>query len=137
MLATLTASSVVSSLPGAGTLSGANLSAAFSAGAAHAADFLAEETKGREFGKASPIGMVVVLLLLVATVLLIRSMNGRIKSLPESFDPAHPEPDQAVDEGTDNWGTGDPYAPRPSDIGPDDVGPGDPLRDGTTRGAGS
>jgi hypothetical protein len=27
-------------------------------------------------------------------------MNRHLKKLPESFDPQHPEPDQAVDDGT-------------------------------------
>lgn len=44
--------------------------------------------KGPEFGNASPIGLVVVLLLLIATVVLIRSMSKRIRRLPESFGPA-------------------------------------------------
>ncbi|HBD21415.1 hypothetical protein DQ226_18175 [Dietzia maris] len=56
---------------------------------------------GPEFGKASPIGIPVILLLLIATVLLIRNMNKHIKNLPESFDTEHPEPDQLADEGTD------------------------------------
>jgi hypothetical protein len=43
--------------------------------------------KGPEFGKASPIGLVVILLLAVATVFLIRSMTKRIRRLPASFDP--------------------------------------------------
>src|SRR5699024_12378511 len=59
---------------------------------------------GPEFGKASPLGIPVVLLLLIATVLLIRNMNKHIKNLPESFDAEHPEPDQLVDEGTDRAG---------------------------------
>ncbi|WP_411741227.1 hypothetical protein [Rhodococcus sp. IEGM 1408] len=59
---------------------------------------------GPEFGKASPIGIPVVLLLLIATVLLIRNMNKHIKNLPESFDAEHPEPDQLADEGTDRAG---------------------------------
>jgi hypothetical protein len=42
--------------------------------------------KGPEFGKASPLGLVVVLLLAVATVFLIRSMTKRIRRLPASFD---------------------------------------------------
>ncbi len=42
--------------------------------------------KGPEFGNASPIGLVVVLLLLIATVVLIRSMSRRIRRLPASFD---------------------------------------------------
>lgn len=61
----------------------------------------AQETKGPEFGKASPVGLLVIVVLLVATFLLIRSMNKQLRKLPESFDTEHPEPDQAFDEGTD------------------------------------
>ena len=43
--------------------------------------------QGEEFGKASPVALVVILLLAVATALLIRGMTKRIKRLPESFDP--------------------------------------------------
>ncbi len=50
--------------------------------------------KGEEFGKASPVGLVVVLLLAVATIFLIRSMSKRIKRLPASFDPP---PERAED----------------------------------------
>jgi hypothetical protein len=56
---------------------------------------------GPDFGKASPVGLLVVVLLLIATLLLLRSMNRQLKKVPESFDPKHPEPDQAADEGTD------------------------------------
>lgn len=56
---------------------------------------------GPEFGKASPLGLVIILVLLAGTVLLIRSMNKHIKGLPADFSPEHPEPDQAADEGTD------------------------------------
>ena len=59
---------------------------------------------GPEFGKASPIGIVLILLLLIATVLLVRNMNKHIKGLPESFDAEHPLPDQLADEGTDRAG---------------------------------
>lgn len=55
---------------------------------------------GPEFGKASPVGLLVVVLLLLGTLLLVRSMNRHLKKLPEKFDPANPGPDQAVDEGT-------------------------------------
>ena len=62
-------------------------------GATQQVVLLAEEApppgKGPEFGKASPVGLVVVLLLAVVTVLLIRSMSKRIRRLPASFD----EPD--------------------------------------------
>ena len=55
---------------------------------------------GPDFGKASPFGLLLVVVLLISVVLLVRSMNRHLKKLPESFDPAHPEPDQAFDEGT-------------------------------------
>ncbi|MDR3664181.1 MAG: hypothetical protein P4L86_27995 [Mycobacterium sp.] len=55
---------------------------------------------GPDFGKASPAGLVVTLILLVAVVALVWSMNKHLRKLPDSFDPAHPEPDQAVDDGT-------------------------------------
>ena len=43
--------------------------------------------KGEEFGKASPIGLVVILVLLLATVFLVRSMTKHIRRVPASFDP--------------------------------------------------
>lgn len=59
---------------------------------------------GPDFGKASPVGLLVVVLLLIATVFLLRSMNKQLKKVPKTFDPGHPEPDQAADEGTDTVG---------------------------------
>ncbi len=61
----------------------------------------APRNTGPDFGKASPVGLLIVVLLLIATLLLLRSMSRQLKKVPESFDPAHPEPDQAADEGTD------------------------------------
>lgn len=69
------------------------------------------KNNGPDFGKASPLGLVVVVLLVVATVFLIRSMNRQLKKVPESFDRQHPEPDQAADEGTDAVGAIEPPAP--------------------------
>ena len=74
---------------------------------------------GPDFGKASPLGLLVVVLLLIATLFLLRSMNRQLKKVPDTFDPQHPEPDQAADDGTDTQGpeqTGDPKRPP----GPDD-----------------
>ncbi len=56
---------------------------------------------GPDFGKASPLGLLVVVLLVVATLFLLRSMNRQLKKVPESFDRQNPEPDQVADEGTD------------------------------------
>jgi hypothetical protein len=67
------------------------------------AGLLADEVPrdtGPDFGKASPFGLVIVVILLICTFLLVWSMNRHLKKLPESFDRDHPEPDQAVDDGT-------------------------------------
>ena len=45
---------------------------------------------GPDFGKAIPFGLLIVVLLLIGTFLLVRSMNRHLKRLPESFD--HDEP---------------------------------------------
>ncbi|MCV7086591.1 hypothetical protein [Mycolicibacter hiberniae] len=55
---------------------------------------------GPDFGKASPFGLLVIVLLMLGTFGLVWSMNRQLKKLPESFDPEHPAPDQAADEGT-------------------------------------
>jgi hypothetical protein len=64
---------------------------------------------GPDFGKASPVGLLVVVLLVIATVFLVRSMNKQLKKVPRSFDRDNPEPDQVADEGTD------PRAPEAND----------------------
>ncbi|WP_207842720.1 hypothetical protein [Williamsia soli] len=76
--------------------------------AAHLTDVLAK-TEGPEFGKASPMGLLVVLLLLAGTVFLIWSMNRHLRGLPKKFDWDNPEADQAADDGTD----GDPRHQQP------------------------
>jgi hypothetical protein len=40
-----------------------------------------------DVGKSGPIGLVLILLLLVAAGLLVKSMSGHLKKLPRSFDP--------------------------------------------------
>lgn len=67
------------------------------------AGLLADEAPkdtGPDFGKASPFGLLVVVLLLIGTFLLVRSMNRHLNRLPESFDRENPEPEQAGDDGT-------------------------------------
>jgi hypothetical protein len=44
-------------------------------------------------GYAGPLGLLVVLVLIVATVLLIRNMNSRLRRLPKSFDDPPDEQD--------------------------------------------
>ncbi len=74
---------------------------------------------GPDFGKASPAGLVITLILLVAVVALVWSMNRHLRKLPESFDPAHPEADQAVDDGTVG---GVPHDAPAGDTGSDGAG---------------
>ena len=50
---------------------------------------LAEEgpkNTGPDFGKASPVGLLVVVLLLIGVFALVWSMNRHLKRIPESFD---------------------------------------------------
>jgi hypothetical protein len=54
---------------------------------------------GPDFGKASPFGLLVIVLLLIGTFGLVWSMNRHLKKLPKSFD----EPN-AQDDGEDNNG---------------------------------
>jgi hypothetical protein len=60
----------------------------------------APRRSGPDFGKASPFGLLVIVLLLIGTFLLVRSMNRHLAKLPESFDRDNPRPDQVADEGT-------------------------------------
>ncbi len=67
---------------------------------------------GPDFGKASPFGLLIVVLLLVGTFLLVRSMNNRLKKLPETFEAkdvtaangAADAADEVVDEQSDTDG---------------------------------
>jgi hypothetical protein len=76
--------------------------------------------KGEEFGKASPVALVVILMLAVATALLIRSMTKRIKRLPQSFDQpnAEPGPDEAAADGAPSEETKKPTGGSAGDAGP-------------------
>jgi hypothetical protein len=56
---------------------------------------------GPDFGKASPFGLIVVVLLLIGTFLLVWSMNRHLRKLPQSFDRDNPEPDQVIESGTE------------------------------------
>jgi hypothetical protein len=51
--------------------------------------------RGEDFGKSSPVGLLVLLLFFVAVAFLVRSMTKHLKRVPESFDK---EPETAEDE---------------------------------------
>lgn len=60
-----------------------------------ALQFLAENNFGdtRSGGLAGPMGLLIIVLLAIATVLLIRNMTARIRRLPAEFpDPDKPAP---------------------------------------------
>ncbi|MGV8875115.1 MAG: hypothetical protein ACOH2Q_21475 [Rhodococcus sp. (in: high G+C Gram-positive bacteria)] len=79
---------------------------------------LAQQPTGPEFGKSSPIGLVILVALLVGTALLIWSMNKKIKRLPASFEKGDPTLDQALDEGTDRGGIATSTPPKKSSVEP-------------------
>ncbi|WP_025352643.1 hypothetical protein [Nocardia nova] len=110
---------------------------AMSAIFAHSA-LLAQNTTtnptGPEFGKASPLGLVIILVLLAGTVLLIRSMNKHIKKLPADFSREHPEPDQEADEGTEHGVAGPDTESDPA--AEPDSGTPHPAANGAGRGDG-
>jgi hypothetical protein len=64
--------------------------------------------KGPEWGKAAPIGLLVILLLCIAVFFLLRSMNRRIKAVPGRFDPPAPAPAAADNEAADVPAAADP-----------------------------
>jgi hypothetical protein len=73
------------------------------------AGLLADEAPkdtGPDFGKASPFGLLIVVLLLVGTFLLVRNMNSRLKKLPESFETDKPAEDDGAAEPSDTDGKG-------------------------------
>jgi hypothetical protein len=53
---------------------------------------------GPDFGKASPLGLLIVVILLICVFALVWSMNRHLKKLPETFDqePAEPVEGEAV-----------------------------------------
>ena len=50
----------------------------------------------QDIGKAGPLGLLLIVVLLVAVVVLVKSMSGHLKRVPPSFDP-----DDAVPEVPD------------------------------------
>ncbi|MGH3980661.1 MAG: hypothetical protein ACRDRZ_16955 [Pseudonocardiaceae bacterium] len=58
--------------------------------------------QGEDFGKSSPVGLVVIILFFLAVALLVRSMNKHLRRIPESFDPPEKrdEPDAGPEGST-------------------------------------
>ena len=45
-----------------------------------------------DVGKSGPIGLALIVVLLIAVALLVKSMSRHLKRIPRSFDPADSEP---------------------------------------------
>ena len=43
--------------------------------------------RGEDFGKSSPVGLVVLIVFFIAVFFLVRSMNKHLRRVPDSFDP--------------------------------------------------
>ncbi|HSS81918.1 MAG TPA: hypothetical protein VLK24_12075 [Gaiellaceae bacterium] len=78
--------------------------------------------KGEEFGKASPVALVVLVLLFLATILLVRSMNKQLRKVPASFD----EPDGTQDRATPDSSDATAAQTTPSAVPTSGDEPGDP-----------
>ncbi len=62
--------------------------------------------RGADFGKSSPVGLVVLILFFIAVAFLVRSMTKHLKRVPASFDPPEspgkPDSDPASDSPRDS-----------------------------------
>ncbi|MFC4002820.1 hypothetical protein ACFS2C_05670 [Prauserella oleivorans] len=65
--------------------------------------------QGEDFGKSSPVGLLLMLVFLIAVVLLVRSMTKHLKRVPASFDgePDAPAGDRS-DDGPESGAAGNP-----------------------------
>ncbi|MBB3050601.1 hypothetical protein FHS23_001596 [Prauserella isguenensis] len=81
------------------------LPAAMTGPAMAATEVLAQQQdtggQGQDFGKSSPVGLLLMLVFLIAVVFLVRSMTKHLKRVPASFD------DSGSGSGEDSSGTGD------------------------------
>lgn len=53
--------------------------------------------QGADFGKSSPVGLLILILFLIAVALLVRSMNKHLKRIPESFDNGESRLEESAD----------------------------------------
>ncbi len=52
----------------------------------------ADQQLPEDIGKSGPLGLLLIVVLLIATALLVKSMSGHLNRLPRSFDPEDREP---------------------------------------------
>lgn len=63
---------------------------------------------GPDFGKASPVGLLVLVVLLIATVFLGFSLNRHLRKVPASFADENPAATEVTPEPTDAAEPADP-----------------------------
>lgn len=63
--------------------------------------------RGPEWGKAAPIGLLIILLMGIALYFLIKSMNKNLRKVPSSFETADDIPGEDVDDAGFVPGDGD------------------------------
>jgi hypothetical protein len=90
-----------------------------------------QEQLPEDVGKAGPVGLLLIVVLLIAVLLLVKSMGRHLKRIPPSFDPADQVPDtpaELIDEPAPGQDLLDNLrrapraieAPRPQDDEPGD-----------------
>ena len=75
--------------------------------------------KGPEWGKAAPVGLLIILLMGIALYFLIKSMNKNLRKVPSSFDTDIPDADVADDGDQAGFSSADGAGPDP-DLDPDE-----------------
>ncbi|MFI9011891.1 hypothetical protein ACIGNX_32100 [Actinosynnema sp. NPDC053489] len=53
-----------------------------------------------DFGKSSPLGLLILVLFFIAVFFLVKSMNKHLRKLPASFDEPEPKPDAKAGNGS-------------------------------------
>jgi hypothetical protein len=64
--------------------------------------------QGEDFGKSSPVALLVLLLFFIAVAFLVRSMTKHLKRVPASFDKEEPEAAEEPGEKTGDEAAGEP-----------------------------
>lgn len=77
----------------------------------------APKNTGPDFGKASPLGLLIVVILLICVFALVWSMNRHLKKLPESFDKEPAEDGEAVGAAKDEVAGSEPDVKPPHEPG--------------------
>lgn len=73
--------------------------------------------QGEDFGKSSPVGLLVLLLFFIAVAFLVRSMTKHLKRVPASFD----KPSEASGSSESDGDAAEPVEPVAKDASADSV----------------